>query len=130
MEQGMALSGEEANHAEHEHEGPAPPSEVPHEPMGKKFSEDGISKGSSQDGTAPVKGSPVGRCTPSPWLYVAKRQARQHNRGYRTGRSITCLQGLNHHRCSDAGLVHGWFPGCGLDWACSTRATTSSQWAM
>ena len=78
MEQGMALSGEEANHAEHAHEGPVPPSKVPHEPMGKKVSEDGISKGSSQDGTAPVKGSPVGRCTPSSLLCEARRQARQY----------------------------------------------------
>ena len=79
----MALSGEEANHAEHVHEGPAPPSKVPHEPMGKKFSEDGISKGSSQDGTAPVKGSPVGRCIPSSLLCEAKRQARQDKGSYR-----------------------------------------------
>ena len=61
MEQGMALSGEEANHAEHEHEGPAPPSEVPHEPMGKKFSEDGISKGSSPGWNSTCQRQPCGQ---------------------------------------------------------------------
>ena len=70
----MALSGEEANHAKDAHEGQAPPSKAPHESLGKKVSEDGISKGSSQDGTAPVKGSPVGRCTPSSLLCAARRQ--------------------------------------------------------
>jgi len=47
---------------EYAHEGLAPPSEIPAKPVEKRSSSNAPSRGSAQEGLAPVKGSPVGRC--------------------------------------------------------------------
>ena len=58
----MALDGKGAQHTgEDAHEGLAPPSEIPNRPIEKDSIDSTISKGSAQNGIAPVKGSPLGR---------------------------------------------------------------------
>ena len=60
----MALDGKGAEHTgEYAHEGLTPPSEIPRKPIEKDSSDSTISKGSAQNGIAPVKGSPLGRYT-------------------------------------------------------------------
>ena len=58
----MALDGKGAEPTDnYAHEGLTPPSEIPKKPIEKDSSHSTISKGSSQNGIAPVKGSPLGR---------------------------------------------------------------------
>ena len=58
----MSLDAKGAEHTgDAAHGAPAQAPEAHEKPHGKKVSEDSISRGSAQDGIAPVKGSPVGR---------------------------------------------------------------------
>ena len=60
----MALDEKGAEHTgQYAHEGLTPPSEIPRKPIEKDSSDSTISKGSAQNGIAPVKGSPLGRYT-------------------------------------------------------------------
>lgn len=127
----MALDGKGAERTDkYAHEGLVPPSEILRKPIEKDSSDSTISKGSSQNGIAPVKGSPLGR-----YNRIHERRMLcillvyhvvNTLRVYDAATASLVAQLCNY---SHAGLGHGCSHGWCLGWACSMRATTYSQWA-
>ena len=127
----MALDEKGAEHTgEYAHEGLTPPSEIPRKPIEKGSSDSTISKGSAQNGIAPVKGSPLGRYT-----RIRERRMLYSLPVYHVVDTLRIYDAAmasleaQSYSYSHADLGHGCSHGWCLGWACSMRATTSSQWA-